>query len=107
MEVGKGEPISVYPHLKPDRYIKSAGFASTVVAVLGFTTILGAFSVIGVWARLACGRVVFDGPFNPTYGLSVEIRKSRLPYDVVFFSLLRNSFFSFSNFGSMTIRQYG
>ena len=42
-----------------------------VVAVLGFTTILGAFSGIGVWGRLSCGRVVLDGSFNPTYGLSL------------------------------------
>ena len=41
-----------------------------MVAVLGFTTILAAFSGIGVWARLACGRGVFDGPFNPTYDLA-------------------------------------
>ena len=40
------------------------------VAVLGFTTILGSFGVIGVRARLACGQVVLDAPFNPTYGLS-------------------------------------
>ena len=43
-----------------------------MVAELGFTTILGAFSDIGIWARLARGRVVLDVPFNPTYGLSEE-----------------------------------
>ncbi len=37
-----------------------------MVAELGFTTILGAFSDIGIWARLARGRVVLDVPFNPT-----------------------------------------
>ena len=35
-----------------------------MVAVLGFTTILGAFSGIGVWARLSCGEVIPAGPFN-------------------------------------------
>ena len=49
---------------------KGENFPS-VVAVLGFTTILGVFSGIGVWARLAYRRIVLDGPFNPTYGLSV------------------------------------
>ena len=39
-----------------------------VVAVSGFTTILGDFSGIGIRARLSCGRVVLDVPFNPTYG---------------------------------------
>ena len=43
-----------------------------MVAVLGFTTILGSFSVIGIWARLPCGRVVLDVPFNPTYGLTLK-----------------------------------
>ena len=42
-----------------------------MVAVLGFTTILGAFSDIGIWTRLSCGQVVLDVPFNPTYGLSL------------------------------------
>ena len=41
----------------------------SAIAVLGFTTILGAFSGVNVWARLAWGRVVLDGPFNATYGL--------------------------------------
>ena len=54
MEDGKGEEIP------------------SAVAVLGFTTILVVFSVIGVWARLAYGRDVLDGPFNPTYRLSLK-----------------------------------
>ncbi len=51
---------------------KTRGFPDTMVAVLGFTTISGAFSGIGIWARLSCGRVVLDVPFNPTYGLSLS-----------------------------------
>ena len=43
-----------------------------MVAVLGFTMILGAFSGIGIWARLSCRRGVLDVPFNPTYGLSLK-----------------------------------
>ena len=43
----------------------------SAVAVLGFTTILVAFSGVGVWTRLACGWGVLDGPFNPTYGSSL------------------------------------
>ena len=50
-----------------------------MVAVSGFTTILGAFSGIGIWARLSCGRGVLDVPFNPTYGLSlVATRNGKL-----------------------------
>ena len=52
--------------------MKSGGFANTVVAVLGFTTILGAFSGIGSWARLARGWIVLDVPFNPTYRFSTR-----------------------------------
>ena len=48
-----------------------------MVGVLGFTSILGAFSCIGIWARLSCGRVVLDVPFNTTYGLRRWGRKSR------------------------------
>ena len=44
----------------------------SAVAVLGFTAILGTFSGIGVEARLAYRQVVVDGPFNPTYGLSLK-----------------------------------
>ena len=33
---------------------------------------LGAFNGVGAWVQLACGRVVLDGPFNPTYGLSLK-----------------------------------
>ena len=44
MEDGKGEKFS------------------SAVAVLGFTPILGAFSGVGVWARLACGWFVLDRP---------------------------------------------
>ena len=44
----------------------------SAVTVLGFTTILGAFSGVDVWARLASGQVVLDGSFNPTYGLSLK-----------------------------------
>ena len=68
----EGGKFSVHAYFKPDGYIKSTGFANTVGAVLGFTTIVGAFGGIGVRARLACGRVVHDVPFNPTYGLSLE-----------------------------------
>ena len=48
-----------------------------MIGVLGFTTILGAFGGVGVWARLAYRRGVVNGPFNPTYRLSliVGIRK--------------------------------
>ena len=40
--------VSVHSYLKPYGYTKSAGFSNTVIAVLGFTTIFRAFSVIGV-----------------------------------------------------------
>ena len=43
-----------------------------MVAVSGFTTILGSFCGIGTWARLSSGRGVLDVPFNPTYGLSLS-----------------------------------
>ena len=43
-----------------------------MIAVLGFTTILGAFSGTDICARLACGQVVLDVSFNPTYGLSLK-----------------------------------
>ena len=66
--------IFVHAYLKPDGCIIPAGFPNTMVAVLGFTTILGAFSFVGIWARLSCGWVVLDVPFNPTYGLSLKIR---------------------------------
>ena len=39
---------------------------------VGFHCDLGGFGVIGVWERLACGCVVLDVPFNPTYGFSLE-----------------------------------
>ena len=69
MEGGKGENFR--PRIpQADGYIKPAGFPNTMVAVSGFTTISGAFSGSGIWARLSCGRVVLDVPFNPTYGLS-------------------------------------
>ena len=42
------------------------------VTALGFTAILGAFRGVDVWARIAYGRVVLDGAFNPTYGLSLK-----------------------------------
>ena len=44
----------------------------SVVAALGFTKILTAFSGVGVWARLSYEGIVLDGPFNPTYGLSLH-----------------------------------
>ena len=72
IERREGREFSVHPYLKPDGYIKPAGFPDTMVAVLGFTTILGSFRGIGIWARLSCGRSVLDVPFNPTYGLSLK-----------------------------------
>ena len=39
---------------------------------VGFHYDFGAFSGIGVWAWLACEWAIFDGPFNPTYGLSLK-----------------------------------
>ena len=62
----EGREFSVHAYLKPD------GFPNTMIAVLGFTTILRGFSGVGIWARLSCGRVVLDVPFNPTYGLSLK-----------------------------------
>ena len=74
MEVGKGENFRpAYTSSQPAGYTKSAGFSNTVAALLGFTTILGAFSGIGVWARLSYRGAVLDVPFTPTYRLSVLI----------------------------------
>ena len=49
-----------------------------MVAVSGFTTILGAFSGIGIRAGLSCGRVVLDVPFNPTYDCPKRGKMPRL-----------------------------
>ena len=54
----------------------------SAVTLLGFTTIVGAFSGVDVWARSACGRGLLDGPFNPTYGLSLK-SQMRFPYGTV------------------------
>ena len=67
------------PSMRQTRWIHKIRWIRqyTMVAVLGFTTILGGFSGIGIRARLSCGRVVLDVPFNPTYGLRRWGRKSR------------------------------
>ena len=48
----EGWKFSVHAYLKPDGYIKPAGFPNSMAAVLGFTTISGAFSGSGVRAAV-------------------------------------------------------
>ena len=43
-----------------------------MVAVSGFTTILGVLVVSVSGRGYPGGRIVLDVPFNPTYGLSLE-----------------------------------